>query len=285
MVDRVQMTVSCNDCGPLPKVVNAGMIEDYRGSRVQIMHNGIKVIAGGYHGDWMQQIIRDLRGHHEPQEELLFRFLLSHCRPNTTFVELGAFWSYYTLWYLAAVQGAKGICVEPDPNSLDIGRKNVRLNDFEDRVRFIHACVGETYAPAVEFPTETAGLVTLPVLDMDAVCQLTGPEEGIEVLHIDAQGAEEGFLRSMRSATAAGKVRFLVASTHHHSISGSKTTHTECLSEVERQGGTILAEHSVEASYSGDGLIIASFSADDRGILLPEISRNTPEMSLFGASS
>lgn len=36
------------------------------------MHNGVKVIAGGYYGSWMTEIIRLLQGHHEPQEERVF---------------------------------------------------------------------------------------------------------------------------------------------------------------------------------------------------------------------
>jgi hypothetical protein len=92
-------------------------------------------------------------------------------------------------------------------------------------------------------------------------------------------------LRSMRSATAAGKIRFLIVSTHHHSISGSTVTHRECLAEVHKQGGLALAEHPVEASYSGDGLIVASFWPSDHGLVLPVVSLNSPENSLFGAPS
>jgi len=37
----------------------------------------------------------------------------------------------------------------------------------------------------------------------------------------------------------------------------------------------------VYESYSGDGLIVASFAAEDRSIVLPAISRNVREKSLF----
>ena len=47
-------------------------------------------------------------------------------------------------------------------------------------------------------------------------------------------------------------------------------------------GGVILAEHSVDESYSGDGLIVASFRASDREIRLPVLSRNRRLESLFG---
>ncbi len=83
--------------------------------------------------------------------------------------------------------------------------------------------------------------------------------EVIEVLHMDVQGAELAFLESMTQAVASGLVRFLVVSTHHSSISGSKTTHGDCVNAIRRIGGTIFVEHDVQESFSGDGLIVASF--------------------------
>jgi FkbM family methyltransferase len=47
-------------------------------------------------------------------------------------------------------------------------------------------------------------------------------------------------------------------------------------------GATILAEHSVEESFSGDVLIAASCFPEDRNIFLPGVSINEPEHSLFG---
>jgi hypothetical protein len=103
--------------------------------------------------------------------------------------------------------------------------------------------------------------------------------EPIEVLHMDVQGAETGFIRSMRRSDAKNCVRFLVISTHHESISGSATTHEDCLEELRSQGAAILAEHSVAESFSGDGLIVASFEPADRWRRLPPISRAAPELT------
>lgn len=92
---------------------------------------------------------------------------------------------------------------------------------------------------------------------------------------MDVQGAELRFIRSLREAGAGGLVRFLVASTHHASITASPTTHEDCLAELRSQGAVILAEHSVAESYSGDGLIVAAFDPADSGLTLPPISRAT----------
>jgi hypothetical protein len=43
----------------------------------------------------------------------------------------------------------------------------------------------------------------------------------------------------------------------------------------------VFVDHDVYESYSGDGLIVASFAAEDRSIVLPAISRNVRGRSLF----
>lgn len=281
-VDRVAMTISCRDTDAIGKVPDAGRIEDSVQGRVQIMHNGLRVVAGGYHGEWMEKIISELRGHHEPQEELMFNALLSHCGSGSLFVELGAFWSYYSLWYLQAIPQSTAICVEPDPQNLEMGRRNAELNGYTDRIRFIQSWIGEKASPSHEAIAESVGRpVTLERLEMASILALSGGRTS-EILHIDAQGAELGFLRSMAAVPEAGRPRFLVVSTHHVSISGSSTTHRDCLAEINHQGGKILCEHGVEESFSGDGLIVAAFRLQDHGIVLPRITRNKANASLFG---
>lgn len=278
-LERFVMTVSCRDTDVLPKVVDAGRITEHDGMSVQIMHNGIEVLSGGYHGDWMSDVIRSLQGHHEPQEELLFYHLLRYVRQKSTFVELGAFWAYYTNWYLLAIPYSKAICIEPDSNNMSIGQTNLRLNKRE--AIFINACVGRTYSNDIEITRESDGAtVHVPCYDMATVLQ-AAQDECIEILHMDVQGAEHPFITSMKHAVSAEKVRFLVVSTHHELISGSKTTHQDCIEEIIRIGGHILCEHSIDESYSGDGLIVASFFASDRVIQLPQISRNRASTSLF----
>jgi hypothetical protein len=68
MDERTRKTISCKDSEYIPKVTNAGEIFD----GFQIMHNGLKIVNGCYHGDWMSYIIQECKGHHEPQEEKAF---------------------------------------------------------------------------------------------------------------------------------------------------------------------------------------------------------------------
>src|SRR5688500_11027135 len=102
--ERADMTISCKDAEDIPNVKRAGAFDTVDGTEVQIMHNGLKVKRGGYYGDWMARIIRELKGHHEPQEEKIFYELLRHVKSGGTMIELGAFWSYYSLWFNKSIK-------------------------------------------------------------------------------------------------------------------------------------------------------------------------------------
>ena len=196
-------------------------------------------------------------------------------------MELGAFWAYYSLWYLKDVPGSRAICIEPDPRNICVGMKNAALNDLQDRAEFLNAWVGGRYNDQyIQRAESTNEYVTLPCFDMDHLVTLCN-DDVIEVLHLDVQGADLPFLESMHLAVSTGRVRFLVVSTHHSSISGSKTTHQDCVAAVSRLGGTIFIEHDVQELFSGHGLIVASFFAQDAHLKFPEISRNTARNSLF----
>jgi FkbM family methyltransferase len=280
-LQRSLMTISCRDSDPIAKVPDAGRTLEVDGERVQVMHNGIRVVHGGYHGDWMAHIIRGLRGHHEPQEEVVFDRLLRYVRDGSLIVELGAFWAYYTQWYLRDVPGSRALCIEPDPHNLSIGRRNSTLNGNAARIRFEQAWIGGEPAAAHSAVGESSpDPLVLPQLDFAGVRALC-PQSPIEVLHLDIQGAELGFLRSIPTRSARDALRFVMLSTHHSSISGSTTTHPDCLDALRALGATILVEHDVIESYSGDGLILASLYDEDRALDFPPISRNVAATSLF----
>ena len=69
---RIDLTLSCRDSDTIPKVADAGLVVERDGVDLQVMHDGTLVHADGYCGAWTTEIIRRLRGHHEPQEELIF---------------------------------------------------------------------------------------------------------------------------------------------------------------------------------------------------------------------
>jgi hypothetical protein len=172
--------------------------------------------------------------------------------------------------------------MEPDSSNAECGRENLRLNSLE--AKWIRGFAGRHYLPCESFRQESdQQLVKIPCHNFSSLSEEAGPGP-VELLHIDAQGAELPFLESIGDNDLSRQVRFVVVSTHHESISGTPKTHGECLEAIAQRGGCILEEHSVEESFSGDGLIVASFDPKDRTIFFPEISRNEPTKSLFGAS-
>jgi FkbM family methyltransferase len=277
---RVQITLSCRDSDALPKVPDAGLAGESELGAYQLMHDGTRVLLGGYHGTWMSAIIQGLRGHHEPQEELAFHEVLRHIPPGSTMIELGGFWAYYSLWFHRHVPGAVNYVVEPDPKHRAIGIKNFDLNGCQ--ATFLPYASGETTDDTASFLTESGEhLETCPRLCVDDLLERHQIKQ-VAILHADIQGAELGMLRGARAAITQGRVRFVFLSTHHVSISGNPQTHQSCLNFICEQGGHILADFTPEEGFSGDGLIVASFDPADRTIAPFAISRNVdPELEFW----
>lgn len=276
--ERARMTISCRDSDNIPKVASAGQIVEIDGQRVQIMHNGLRVVAGGYYGDWMASIIEGLRGHHEPQEETVFHEVLKHVGPQASMIELGGFWSYYSLWFMQNFPNRTSIVLEPDPNNLQVGRANAALN--QAGIQFVQACAGDVSKDSIAFHTETAGAVDIPQLCVADLMTRFGLST-LDILHCDTQGAETQVIRSCEALMRSGRIKFGIFSTHSHYISGDPLTHQRCLQMLREFGGTILAEHDVHESFSGDGLIAVYFGAQKIDWKEPPISLNRYSTSLF----
>ncbi|HYH58391.1 MAG TPA: FkbM family methyltransferase [Thermoleophilaceae bacterium] len=280
-IQRIELTVSCRDADSLPKVPDAGLVRTEDGRRVQVMHDGSLVLADGYYGTWMTEIIRRLRGHHEPQEERVVHAIIERLgggdrRPVV--VELGAFWGYYSIWAMRRT-GARAILVEPDPANLRVGQTNVELNLFD--ATFVNAAVGGEHGSRTSIVCESDGVEReLPVVTVPGLVE-DHAIDTLDLLLVDVQGAETDVLERMAGWLGPGQVRFLVVSTHHHSISGDPMTHQRCLATIEAAGGHVVAEHTVGESFSGDGLIAASMDPRDRDLVVP-VSRARYSESLFG---
>lgn len=275
---RIELTCSCRDTAGLPKVAGAGEVHD----GVQTMHNGVRVVAGGYYGDWMIEVIRRLRGHHEPQEELAVHAVLERLAvtagPQPVVMELGAFWAYYSVWALHRIPGARSFLVEPDPAYLDVGRRNMALNGFEATV--LQAAVGGEAAPAVPFECESDGQTRYVGIEGLASLYERFGLDRVDVLFVDVQGAETSLLEAAAPLLARGAVRFLVLSTHHEVVSGDPHTHERCRAAVLAAGAHVIAEHTPGESVSGDGLLVASFDRRDRDLTVL-VSRAPAGSALF----
>jgi len=276
---RIEMTVSCKDAAKIPKAEGAGTVVNEHGLPVQIMHNGIRVLAGGYYGAWIIEIIERLRGHHEPQEEAVFDAILRYISPHAIMLEIGGYWAYYSLWFLRGfAETRRAFVIEPDPDHLDVGQKNASINGYS--ISFTQGFVGARSEPDVFFSTETAGPLQLPMIGISDFLA-THRIETLDLLHCDSQGAELVALQSCEALLRAGRIKFVILSTHVHFISGDPLTHQRCLHLLRELGGQILAEHDVHESFSGDGLIAAYFGRDPIDWSEVPLSYNRYSTSLF----
>src|SRR5437764_7546709 len=268
---RVLMTAGCRDCDSIPKVPGAGEVFANGNLKYQLMHNGVKVVEDCYCGRWMTELIRLLKGHHEPQEEKLFHEILKHVPQGATMLELGSYWGYYSLWFQQAITAAQTYLIEPDPSNLAVGRRNFEINSATGR--FFQFSVGREPLAARPFICEDGVERSIAETSVDHFIGSEGLSS-VDLLLADIQGAELEMLEGARCSIEARKIRFLFLSTHHHSISHDPLTHQRCLAWLEKQGAHVLAAHNVTESYSGDGLIVASFDDRDRQLQEIEISKN-----------
>jgi FkbM family methyltransferase len=246
------------------------------------MHNGVLIEEGCYYGPWMTEIIRVLRGHHEPQEEVVFHEVLERLvatEPDASMIEVGSFWAYYSMWFHQRTQGNRIVALEPDPQYLEVGRRNFALNGMN--ATFVHGAIGDSPGQPVGFTAESTG-ESVEVVQYDLASLLSKAGLGrVGLLMVDIQGFETVLVERAAELLSAGTVRFMIVSTHHHQISGNALTHQQVLERLEGCGAHVIAEHSVGESFSGDGLIAVSFDKRDEDMVVG-VSHARAKESLFG---
>jgi len=250
--ERVKTTISCQDCLYIPKVKNAGSIVD---DKYQIMHNGVKVIKGGYHGQWMEKIIKELKGHHEPQEEKAFHEVLKTIPNNATMIELGSNWSYYSMWFNSQIENSKNIMIEPNEKKLDLGKENFQANNMSGI--FIHACVGKHSQKKHEFVDWDGKRSNIKKVCIDDIIDEYDLSK-VDILHSDIQGAEYNMLLGSMEAIKKKKIKYFFISTHGDNV------HNNCTQLLTENNYKIICSHTVRESYSADGLIVASIDSDEK---------------------
>lgn len=280
ILQRLRMTCSCNDSDKLEKVENAGKVKDELGEKVQIMHNGLRVVQYSYYGEWMSECIKRLRGHHEPQEELVFSQIIELLPSDAFMIELGAYWSYYSLWFLFEHKNRTAVGLEPNSRHLLAGVKNRDLNNLKDQLELIHGAYSfKDKSKILQFPTETGDKEHIQMWGVEELA-LHMKKEYIHLLHADIQGFEEELVDEIRVLSEKKSIRFCFISTHAYEISGSYLTHQTALKKLIECGAHIIAEHDVHESFSGDGLIVASFFAEDANIKI-DLSKNRYSSGIF----
>jgi len=245
LAERIRITAECRDCDGLPRHPRAGECAVEDGIAVQFMHNGLKVLYGRYYGSWVNEIIAQLKGVHEPQEERAFAEVLKHIGPGATMIEAGCYWGYYSMWFTHQIPDGRAFLVEPQPNQMKIARQNFEINGLTGD--FTHAYFGSYPDKKKEIQERRLG--ELPRLTVSDFMEMKGLDH-ITLLHADIQGHEEEMLDGARDLLGAGKIDWLFISTH-----GAR--HPASLKILRQAGYRIVAEHDVGQSASVDGLIVA----------------------------
>jgi FkbM family methyltransferase len=264
---RIELTAAVRDTDRIPKVADAGSTRILDGVAVQVMHCGVVVVRDCYYGPWMTEVIRRLRGHHEPQEEAVFYELLKRLGSDPwepTMLELGSYWAYYALWFKHVHPRGTCILVEPDPQHLEVGERNLALNAVDGQ--FIEAAVSYSHDSHTSLRCESDGVTRrVPTVSVDGL--LAGDPSGrADLVVCDVQGAEMDVLRGASHALREGRIRFLVVSTHL--VAHDPVLHQRCLAFLVEAGAQIIAEHSIPESCSGDGLIVASMDPRDKDFIV-----------------
>ena len=108
-------------------------------------HTGLKIVAESYYGQGNADLMKANNGVHEPQEEYAFQEVLKFLPASSIILELGAYWGYYSLWFLQAVKAGQAFLVEPEAVNLEVGRRNFAING--SRADFTRAFVGYLVSP------------------------------------------------------------------------------------------------------------------------------------------
>lgn len=240
---RVRM---CKDTDYIPKVENAGSVIEVNQEKCIVMHNGVLVYDGSYHGQWMTDIIKHLKGHHEPQEEKLFYEVLKLIPKNSTMVECGSFWSYYSLWFHKEIDGARNIMIEPNPYKCELGRLNFNLNNFDGE--FINGCIGNHYKENFTFTDWDNKSYDISKVSIDWLVKEYNIEK-INVLHADIQNAENELLDGAKETFLSNKIDYLFLGTH--------SSNSDFIQKILSYGYKIICSFEVRESFFDDGLILA----------------------------
>lgn len=245
ILGRIKLTSSCRDCDSIPKHQDAGKIIIDNGIKYQYMFNGIKILYDTYHSPWMNDIIINLNGHHEPQEEKCFYFILKTLGNHAAMIELGSNWSFYSIWFNKYINNPLNICIEPINENMVHGNNNSILNDCIN-IEFIQGCIGKEYKTNVAFRNWDNKIHNITQYDVNSI--INNKNTYFDIVHSDIQGGELNMLEG--SLKAIDNIGYFIISTH-------EDKHKKCIKFLDAHDFIILLEHNIIESYSGDGLIVA----------------------------
>jgi hypothetical protein len=231
---RINDVMICPENDLIEKVPDAGKVKNGK----QIMHNGIVTSLSGYYGDGVTQMLFKNKGVHEPQEEYAFDVVLKGIRPGATMIELGSYWSFYSIWFNKAIKNARTFLVEPLKNNMLVGINNFRLNKVKGK--FTNAFIGKT----------SGVLDGIPIICIDDYVE-DNKIEFVDILHADIQAFEYDMLLGASKTINKNKIGYFFISTHNNDL------HYKCIDFLKAHNFSIVCDADLDDSFSLDGLIVA----------------------------
>ena len=247
---RIELVKECSENKLITKNVESTQIK----SGLLRMYNGLLIHPYSYYGKPALQLLLENNTVHEPQEEYIFQKVISTIKSDALMVELGSYWSFYSLSFLKEAERGKALLVEPTIPNLAFGNYNLEINK--------------------EKATTFAGLVSnregitknaTPIIRLDSFFKKR-KIEFIDILHSDIQGAEYEMLEGLGEFIKQKKIGYFFISTHSNDI------HNDCLSLLVQHEYEILFSIDLDESFSFDGIIVSK-SPDYMGISPFEISK------------
>ena len=227
---------------------NAGMFGNHANFRYQSMFNGIRVLEDCYYGRWMSNLIYKCKGHHEPQEEIVFEELLNHIRSDGVMLELGAYWSFYSIWFLCERgRKSKSVIVEPNLENIKVSLDNLSLNNVTAE---IHRGFISDNSDIYESMEVSGGSTPTFKFNIEEYVKRSNTD-CIDIIHADIQGLELSLLHQIKELLQLNVIKNLVISTHGFEM------HKNVLRFLSQNHYYILCDVSPAESYSYDGLIVA----------------------------
>jgi hypothetical protein len=228
----------------------------------QVLHNGLKVHLGSYYGPEYAKMLLLTKGVHEPQEERVFGAVLKTMPAEAVMIELGSFWSFYSMWFNKEVQHAVNYMVEPDAFNLGQGKRNFQLNKMQGN--FLQAFIGKAAT------TDNKG----KTVSVDSLIDLYKMEY-IDILHSDIQGFEYEMLLGAEKALQNNKIGYVFISTHSNEL------HYQCIEKLKAYSFKILNSVDIDETFSEDGLIVAVSTAGNYNFPVIEVSKKIKKQQRY----
>lgn len=219
----------------IPRVAGAGNISD----GFQTMHNGLQVSTGEYYGLPITKMLYLNKGVHEPEEEKMFMEVLNKMPEKPVMLELGAFWAFYSMWFLKATKEGCVFMVEPEIKHIKIGMRNFKHNHLQ--ASFDNYLIGKE---SFNNNGET------PVISLDDYIQKKGISH-INIAHADIQGFEMEMLEGAKKCFQSRMIDYFFVSTHTNEL------HEKCIRNIQQQGYKIVFDVVPSKAASFDGFILA----------------------------